>query len=440
MPNEIIERLEAERATAFSELETLTNRIVAEGRGSLSEAETARHAELTTSIDALDSRLDEAKALEERRRVAGASASRSGVEVVSEPTTYSAESERRGVSFLRDLVNRGVDPSASDRLQRHSREGEVEARDVGTGAFAGLTVPQYLTDLVAPVRRQGRPLADIAASHPLPPDGMTVNISRITTGTAVAAQATENAAAQETDADDTLLTINVRTIAGMQDVSRQAIERGTGTDAIIIADLLGAYDAELDRQIIHADGTSGTHLGMLSTVGNVDVSYADASPTAAELYPKLADAVQQIQTAVYSGASHLVMHPRRWWWLAKEVGTTFPFVTPGSLGTVQAGSLGSNPTSYEFNGRNLMGLPVVLDGNISITQGAGAEDCILVVTASELHLWEDAGSPVLIRVEDAFAGNLQVRLVVYGYSAFTAGRYPASQANILGTGMTTPAF
>jgi hypothetical protein len=36
----------------------------------------------------------------------------------------------------------------------------------------------------------------------------------------------------ETDADDTLLTVDVRTIAGQQDLSRQAIERGTGIDTI----------------------------------------------------------------------------------------------------------------------------------------------------------------------------------------------------------------
>jgi hypothetical protein len=38
---------------------------------------------------------------------------------------------------------------------------------------------------------------------------MTVNISRLTTGTAVASQATENAAVQDTDADETLLSVPV---------------------------------------------------------------------------------------------------------------------------------------------------------------------------------------------------------------------------------------
>jgi hypothetical protein len=59
---------------------------------------------------------------------------------------------------------------------------------------------------------------------------MTVNISRITTATSVALQASENTAVSETNIDDTLLTENVQTAAGQQTLSRQAIDRGTGVD------------------------------------------------------------------------------------------------------------------------------------------------------------------------------------------------------------------
>jgi hypothetical protein len=72
-------------------------------------------------------------------------------------------------------------------------------------------VPQYLTDMYAPKVQAMRPFADICNKHDLPPDGMTVNISRITTGTSTALQATENVAVSETDIDDTLLTENVQT-------------------------------------------------------------------------------------------------------------------------------------------------------------------------------------------------------------------------------------
>jgi HK97 family phage major capsid protein len=318
-------------------------------------------------------------------------------------------------------------------------EGEVERRDVGTGAFAGLTVPVYLTELVAPLARAGRPFADICRQLDLPPGGMTVNISRITTGTAVAAQATENAAVQETDIDDTLLTVNVRTIAGQQDVSRQVIDRSVGADEVVIQDLVFAYHTELDRQILNADGTNGTHVGIFNVASNVAVTYTDATPTAAELYPKLADLIQQVQTGVFMGLSHFIMHPRRWWWLAKEVGTSFPFLTVPSAGQQQAGVIGG--TDYQGVNRSILGVPVVLDGNVITNNGGGTnEDIIHGVTAQELFLWEDPGAPLFIRAEQTQAGNLSVKLVVYGYSAFTGGRRPTSQGDIQGTGLITPTF
>jgi hypothetical protein len=56
--------------------------------------------------------------------------------------------------------------------------------------------PHDLADLIEPYRRTGHPLADIANRHALPPDGMTVNIPRLTTGTAVSSRAMENTAVQ----------------------------------------------------------------------------------------------------------------------------------------------------------------------------------------------------------------------------------------------------
>lgn len=423
----------------------------------LNDTENATFQELRASIVAVDTQVAELRTREtelvdvESRRQAAAVLSAEipgGTPAVvrNEARTYTQIAERReGRSFLRDLINARLngDPESQQRLARHMQENRVdregmERRDVGTGAFAGLTVPQYLTDLVAPLARAGRPFADVARHHDLPADGMTVNISRITTGTAVAAQASENAAVQETNIDDTLLTVAVNTIAGQQDVSRQAIDRSVGADTVVLEDLMRAYHAELDRQLIHADGTSGTHLGLINVSGNVTVAYTDASPTAAELYPKLADIIQQIQTGVYAGVSHFLMHPRRWWWIAKELGSTFPLLSIPSSNPQQAGSLGG--TQYGEMGRSIFGVPVILDGNISTALGGGTEDAIFAVTASECHLWEDPSAPLFIRAEDVGSGSLTVKLVVYGYSAFTAGRYPLANGDISGTGLAAPTF
>ena len=115
------------------------------------------------------------------------------------------------------------DYNANKRLAEHQ---EVSKRDVGTGAFAGLVVPQYLVDDYAPLARAGANFYNAVPKRDLPAYGNKVEISRITTGSAAAEQASENAAVQETNMDDTLLTVNVDTIAGQQDVSKQALERG----------------------------------------------------------------------------------------------------------------------------------------------------------------------------------------------------------------------
>ena len=163
-----------------------------------------------------------------------------GVVVTNEPLTYAEEN--RSKSFFQDMYNSQFngDIDASDRIRRHREEMAVEHRDGTTASYAGLVVPQYLTQLAAELSRAGRPFADQCTSLPLPDSGMSINISRVTTGSSAAAQASENAAVSETDIDDTLLSVDVRTIAAGQQVSRQAVERGTGIDALIAADMMGA--------------------------------------------------------------------------------------------------------------------------------------------------------------------------------------------------------
>jgi hypothetical protein len=198
------------------------------------------------------------------------------------------------------------------------------------------------------------------------------------------------------------------------------------------------YDTRLDAGILNDDGTSGTHLGLRSTVGIVPVTYTDAGPTAAAAYPKLFDLVQQIQAGVFAGADAFVMNPRRWWWFASQVSANTPFIqafaTPVDVGgSVSSMTYGNGPAGI------IAGLPVYLDGSVP-TNISTTQDTILAVTRGELHLWEDAAAPLMIRTDEALSNQLSVRFVVYGYSAFTAGRYPGAHGAITGTGLTTPTF
>lgn len=360
-----------------------------------------------------------------------------------EPRTYSPATDRDGSQFLRDVARGSMygDFGARTRLERHMNEELVERgssiqdRAAGTGAFAGLTVPQYLVDLVAPKAQAGRPFANAINMHPLPADGMTVNISRITTGTSTAIQATENSAVSETNIDDTLLTINVQTNAGQQTLSRQAVERSSGAEDVMLQDLIKNYNTTLDNTLI-TQATNG-----LSAVAT-SIAYTDASPTAAELYPKLLDGAQRIETALMGQATAdlAVMHPRRWGWLQSQVGSTWPFMSQPGI-PVQAGGVNfANEYGSGFRGVLPSGLAVVVDANIGTASGAGTEDEIYVVASDECHLWEDPSAPVYIRAEQPALASLGVLFVVYGYFAYTFARYTSATMKIGGTGLIAPTF
>lgn len=364
------------------------------------------------------------------------------VRVGAEERTYHRGNDPHGTTFLQDVLRSFVhrDPAAEHRLSQHMKEERVEReqylqmRAVGTSAFTGLVVPQYLTDMYAPATAALRPFAQICNQHPLPPDGMSVNISRITQATSVELQATEGTAVAEQNMDDTLLTVNVQTNAGQQTLSRQVIDRGTGIEDIVFQDLFNRYHTNLDRTLLN-QATNG--LSDLSTV----VAYTSGTPTGEELYPKIVEATSGVETALLGlgQPSHAVMHPRRWYWLQSQMVDRWPLINqPG----IQQPAAGENSTAGYGNGsRGTLpnGLNVIVDANVSTTENAD-QDEVYVVPARECHLWEDANAPLFIRAEEPKAANLQVLLVVYGYFAYTFGRYPTAMQKVSGTGLSTPSF
>ncbi len=416
-----------------------------EGRLAALEAQEAADAEARAAAAALPTASDTTSGANRR------GAELNGVvRVGEEPRTYAQERDPEGRNFMRDVMRSHImnDPGATQRLARHMDEERTERRDAvagieeratSTGEFTGLVVPQYLVELAAPVVRARRPFADVCRPHTLPGEGMTVNISRITTGADAGEQATENTAVTEQDMDDTLLTIPVRTIAGSQTVSRQAIERGSGIDSITIEDLIGAYHSRLDWNLINGNGAAGQHLGIANVAGNVAVTYTDATPTVDELFPKYGDLIQQISSATDFGLTHFLFHPRRWWWQATQLSPNHPLVNILSGNQMQVGNLGSNNVN-DNSGRDILQGSVVLDKNIATDQGAGTEDAIYGVDSTECHLWEDPNAPMMIRAEQTNAKSLGVDFVIYGYSAFTAGRYPGASGDITGTGLIAPTF
>lgn len=447
-----LDKLLDRREAVKVEMDAILEAVAAENRTDLTNDESAKVDALVEESRSLDSKIEtqkaqadsNAKLAEIRSAVSDVAMPKATAttKIVSEPRTYTADS---GNSFVADAYNAQYknDYAAADRLARHSREEQVETRAVGTGQFSGLVIPQYLVDLAAPFARAGRPTCDFATNkHVLPAAGMTLNISRMTTGTSAAVQASENSAVSETNADDTLLTIDVRTIAGQQDLSKQVIERGSGVDAFVVQDLIRAYHTTLDNQILNGSGASGQIRGIRNTSGVNTTTFTSATPTVALLYPKLADAYQEIQTSSFMNPTHWIMHPRRLAFLLAGVdGSDRPLVLPALNGPMNAVATGSGAASYGNSGYTLMGLPIIADANVVTDAGAGTnEDEIYCVTAPELHLWEQSGSPFALSFDATGAGSLTVKSVVYGYSAFSAGRYPGATSIISGTGLVAPTF
>jgi HK97 family phage major capsid protein len=443
--DKVIERRDAVKA----ELDAVLEAVAAEERTDLTAEETEKVDALVEESRSLDTKIEkfntqavaDAKASEVRSSVAAVVTPKGGATVTREARTYSPEAE---VSFVKDALAASSrnDFAANERLARHMREESIERRDVGTAQFDGLTIPQYLVDLAAPLARAGRPTADFATSkHTLPAAGMTLNISRMTTGTSTAVQVTQNDAVSETDADDTLLTINVRTIAGQQDISKQAIERGTGIDAFIVADLIRSWHTTLNSQILNGAGTSGTIKGIRNSGGNA-ITFTATTPTVALLYPKLADAIQQVQANTFTSPTHFIMHPRRLAFLMAGVdGSNRPLVVPQANGAMNAVGVGTGNSQYGNSGYQMLGLPIITDASVGTTYGAGTnQDEIYCVAAPEMHLWEQPGSPFALSFDATGAGNLTVKSVVYGYAAFSAERYALAASIISGTGLVAPTF
>jgi len=90
------------------------------------------------------------------------------------------------------------------------------------------------------------------------------------------------------------------------------------------------------------------------------------------------------------------------------------YVMTGSNDVIEIRSLGSGAT-FDLN----------ISDNLTITEPVlGVNQTVTVSTI----------------VEQPKASELDITMIVYGYSAFTAGRYPGAHGKITGSGLTTPTF
>lgn len=466
---EVVQRkiadLNSQRSTANDELVAATAAAVTEGRAELTDAETEARKAARSKIEAIDLQLDgtddspgllarekELLAEDEKRKASDELAKRLGgpaaqptgpapvVQVRSEPTVYG---EGSGKSYFRDLARSnapgGGDDEARQRLTRHAQEIRVdlEARanmDATDGAGGEFLPPLWLMEKYVPLARAGRVTADLCGPQPLPAGVDSVNLPKVATGTAAGTQ-TPGGSVTNTGMTTTSVSAPVVTKAGQQVFPMQMIDQSPiNFDEVVMADLLGALAVDVDSYVLAA-----ATYGILSISGTNAVTYTDASPTVAELYPKYADGDQKITTNRFLPAQARVMHPRRWaWHLAALDGQNRPLVVPDPQGPANAFA-GMTDVRAEGSVGTLQGLPVYLDPNVPVNLGSGTnEDRIITARFDDLNLWESAIRTRVLYETDA--DTLSVRLQVWEYLAFIAGRLPKAIAIIAGTGLITPTF
>lgn len=459
-----LEAAQKRQQKAKAEIKLIIDTARQEGRANLTEEESVRADELFAHVDTAKAdesgikdklaRLTQLQA-EEREadkrsrevRSTGAAAPQrrqAEVKIGREERTYHPGNDPRGTQFLRDVASTAIsnDVRVAERLSRHMQEERVERGQYfergTTGTYSGLVIPQYLVDMAAPAAAAMRPFADQCNKHPLPADGMQINVPKVTAAS-VGLQTTEltNTGIGAQDMSSNYLQAMVQTAAGTQQLSRQAVERGSGIEDLVLKDLFARYASSLDSTLITQ-----------ATTGVSAASGAGIDPganTLAALYSSVAAAASKIETNLlgYGKATHVVMNPRRWYWLASQMTTQWPFINSNGIPEHAGGTNENNQYLTTPRGVLPFGLEVLVDANVPVATAAGtpptSADEIYVVCANECHLWEDSNAPVMIRAEQPLAGSLGILLVAYGYFAYTFQRYTgATQKLVSATNVAIP--
>ena len=436
---------------------------------------------------------------------------RASVTVTREPLTYEPGSPH---SWFLDLYRnkRGRSPEVSKRLEAHAREmaalaprrAEARARAAALAAERTLTgtpaerraleaftgaggviferraltrvdgdsgyfvPPAWLVDRAVPPARADAALAAAVTTLPLPGYCDSVNVPRITTGTAAGAQPGDAAPAASRSLADAFASSNVVTVAGTADVSAQWFDQGSGgaggaLDAMLWDDLQADTQLTLDGLLILGSGTSGQTLGLLppqTAVGTSLAVYAPNGNTASgqqwfyngssgtALGTTVPQAISGVSRARGARPTHLLTHPWVWDLLTAQTDQqSRPYVEPKGRHPVPPGAdLPPGVVGY------LHGLPVLGDLNVPTTFGGsttpylgtvnGAQYAgqpgtgaaalytpVIPVVADDLFVF--LGEPKMRLMTEVLAGVLEYRFQLVQYAAIIPNRYQALTSGTL---------
>lgn len=447
-----------------AELDALVVTAEARDDKSFTEDESALFDAKLAEIRQADERIDELEAREaaearaaEARKVAAEAAPveerRVGGAQVTDAPLYAKGS---GQSFFRDMGYRSLQGAgaheAMERLVRHNRQQADEQRALGNTNAAGgsggeFAPPAWLVDEYIQLVRPGRVTTELYNHNPVPVGVSSISIPKITAGTSIGLQTTQNTALSQTDLTTSYVSTGFATLGGTQVVSQQILDQtALDFDRVILKDLASEYAKQVGLQTLNGTGTgAGTNSvvnGLLTATlpGSNVVAWTEATPSPKGMFGAVAQAISAVETTRLMPPTAIVMHPRRYWWLAsKSDSQGRPLLVPSQQAVNAIGVGGPNPSAPGFKGFELLGLPVYVDPNLPTNLGAGTnQDQIVIAKFDDLEWFESD-----LRVEsfrEPFASSVGVLFRAYSYCGAIVNRHLESIATITGTGAVTPAF
>ena len=467
---DLIKSYELEIATAKAAMTRILADASAEKRERLTVIESKRSDELTATIERVNAKLAEARAIElddaeyarqsqERIPARPESAGHEyRMTIGSEAGTYGLHNDPRatGEMFLGDLAKATIlgDQRAQERLARYQHEVEVNRASNGkkyqlrtdgysdSTDFVGMVVPQYLVAATQELPGNGRPFLDYAVNNQvLSESGMALEIPRVVTGVNSGLMATELTPAPVTAGNFTVAKDEalVQYAESWQITSIPAIDRGQLTETVLLNEMILEVGSRIELTCL-TQATNGMH-----TIAH-RVEYDDGAPTALAMLQKINKAAANVNAAVKNRgrADTVLMAPRRWdnFFIGDFV-DVWPLIGDQAQGSNNMAAGNSTGQGYNAGavGRLPNGLSVYTSHNVPVLgldgddpADGGDEDIVYVYSRAQFKVFEPANREILIRAQAPTANMLGIMYVVYEPFAYYGQGIDGAMAKVDGTG------
>jgi HK97 family phage major capsid protein len=351
------------------------------------------------------------------------------------------------------------------------REKRFISRTDGQGGY--FVPPLWLIDEYIPYLRAGRTFADKWRNFPLPSGTDSINIPRVTLGTATGTQPGDGAPVPGRDIQDSFVNARVMTVAGQQDAAIQLLDQSPiAFDEIIFGDLAADYNMQLSAQLMLGAGfpqlTGLFPTGVLGTAQNTygfvtqalgltTAQWSGGTATTPSFYTATAQLLSQISRNRFMPPNGVISNPMAWYALASSVDTTGrPLVVPAQQGAGFNAAAGDNDgpeaegpighilglgweldpnIPYTFGGTTVPSIGTISNGSTAATPGSGTGSSytpLIAAVWNDLFLWE--GEMHSRTLSEVLSGTLQVRFQLYAYNACMPNRYQNASSQAISYG------